>query len=259
MARRRTTLPTSTIPTVGRKHAAYEIATRYNGIGHIPTEQVATHIDTLTGYGLSHATIARDAGVQLSSVIRIAERLRATSKVRVATRILAVTWTPNPRQEMVLAIGALRRLQALAAIGWSQTAISDRTGVTRSVLNQLKYARTTSWETWVAIRDTYETLSATPATTGRLARVRGEALRRGWPAPLDWEGHNIDDPCVIVEAHPYEPKSRIDEIREAAAVRAERVAELTALGLSAKEVAQRVGITPRQVVRDRGATAVAAA
>lgn len=255
--------PRSNYTAQGRKRAGYEIVTRYGGIGHADPEPVREHLLGLIAVGLSARSLARDAEVGMTCVHNVLNLRNERISIRQAKALMAVSWYPNPRQGNVLALGAARRLRALHAIGWTWYLIADHAGVPESQLSKIARPTTTrkaiSWEWWNAINLTYEALSGTPNTAGRANAARLHAQRNDWAAPLDWEGHNIDDPHASVEAQPYEPKSRIDEIREAAAVRAERVAELTALGLSAKEVAQRVGITPRQVVRDRGATAVAAA
>lgn len=243
---------------IGKKRAAYERATRYAGqpvlVDPAPTR---AHVLDLMAYNMSAYSIARDAGVSDEVVYRLINNAHDRIRIRHAEALQAVTCHPNPRQVRVLSIGAARRLRALAAIGWSWRAIANRTGLNESSLSTVANdGRTTiTWEMWRTIRDAYETLSGTPATGPVASRMRSNATTKAWAAPLDLEDHDIDDPRVIVAAQPWKPKTA----REIAAERALVVAELTAKGLSAKEVADRVGITPRQVVRDRGASAVAAA
>lgn len=255
------TEPISRFTPQPRKHAQYELATRYNGIAFMPAEKVRAHIHTLTGMGMSCFTIARDAGVGYTYVYRVRDGVYETTSIRHGQAILAVTHHPTPRQQVVLAIGAARRIQALAAIGWSVPQLQTRCDLAYHAFTTLTNPAnpTTRYRNWETIRDLYDTLSATPGTEGRPDLLRTLARRRGWPAPLDWEGRDIDDPRTVVVAQPWEPRTAMDEIQEAAAERARLVAELTDKGLSAKAIAQRLGITPRQVVRDRGASAVAAA
>lgn len=253
MPRRTTTAPTSRLPQLGRKRANYERATRYQGTSRVPTAPVAEHIQYLRNLGLPYASIARDAGVQITTIYRMGRN--PNTHIKIANAVMAVTPRPNPRQQSVLAIGTVRRVRALAAIGWSQRLVAEHASVPVSTVMQLHATATVSWAVWSAIRDTYETLSATPSTTGRPSRSRGEALRKGWPAPLDWEDHDIDDPRVHVKAQRWKPKT----VREIAAERRELVAELTERGLSADEIADRVGVSARQVVRDRTYRPVAAA
>lgn len=255
MARPRTSTPMSRIPVLGRKHARYEIRTRYNGVGFVSAQPVRDHINELRGLGLTSASIARDAGVHIKAVRELGDGDRETSRVRVAHAIMRVDFHPNPRQEMVLSIGALRRVRALANLGWSSTHIANNAKISVEVVQMLHRCPTTGWATWSAIRDTYEALSATLATEGRPKYVRNLARARGWPAPLDWEGHDIDDPRVEVVAQPWQPKT----MQELLAERRAQVAELTAAGLSAAEIADRLGVAQRTVVRDRLEVGVAAA
>lgn len=253
MPRRTTTVPTSRLPKLGRKRATYERISRYQGSARVPAAPVAEHIQSLRELGLPYASIARDAGVQLTTVYRMGRN--PSTHIKIANAVTAVTHQPNPRQQSVLAIGALRRVRALAAIGWSHRIVAEHANVPVSTVLQLHATATVSWPVWSAIRDTYETLSATPATIGRPSRCRGEALRKGWPAPLDWEDHDIDDPRVMVAAQPWQPKTMQDLIAE----RRARVVELTEAGLSSAEIADRLGVTQRTVVRDRAEVGVAAA
>lgn len=244
--------------TMGDKRTAYERATRYPGqstlVDPAPTR---AHVLDLMAQNMTVYSIARDAGLSDTAVSKLINNEHDRIRIRHAEALQAVTCHPNPRQVRVLSIGAARRLRALAAIGWSWIAIANRTGLNQSSLSTIANdGRTTiTWDMWCTIRDAYETLSGTPATGPVASRMRRNAMTKAWAAPLDLEGHDIDDPRINVTADPWKPKTA----REIAAERALVVAELTAKGLSAKEVAQRVGITPRQVVRDRGATAVAAA
>ncbi|WP_280499402.1 helix-turn-helix domain-containing protein [Nocardia cyriacigeorgica] len=238
----------------GRKHARYEMNTRYAGApGYVPSGPVRQHIIDLMALGLPLASIARDAGCAESCVVNLHRGLYPTTRIRQAEAIMAVTHHPNPRQQNVLAIGAARRLQALHAIGWTWRALAAHTpGVTATAMSQMTRkggGRTLiAWATWVSIRDAYERLSGTPGTEGRITLARNHAARQGWHPPLEWEDLDIDDPRVT----PCATKARRAEQRaEAKATRIAEVARLTAAGLTAQEIAERLGVTRRQVVRDR--------
>lgn len=253
MARCNVDRPETQRQPLGPKRAKHIRNTRYNGQGTAASEPVRDHILTLQGYGLTYYAIGRDAGVGENTVQRIAVGRYNRCRISAATAIMAVTWQPNPRQVMVLAIGALRRVRALSRIGWSYPVIAEHSGVSVDVLRDLHNNRTVGWEIWKAIHDTYETLSGTPATTGRHHQTRNRATAKGWPAPLDWEGYNIDDPRVTVEAQPWEPQTYQEQLAE----RRTQVAQLTEAGLSAAEIADRMGVDARTIVRDRGTIAAA--
>ncbi|WP_280330527.1 helix-turn-helix domain-containing protein [Nocardia wallacei] len=227
------------------------MATRFSGIpGYVPSGPIADHIETLAGFGLPLSSIARDAGCTHECVEGVLRRLWRTTRVRQATAIMAVSHRPNERQEIVLAIGAVRRLRALHAIGWTWHALSAHTpGLSASLLSQIARPGANriimSWSAWATIRDAFEKLSGTPGTQGRAKHARLAAERRDWPAPLDWEGLDIDDPRVTA-ARSGPPKVTQ---RTRAADRRELARELLELGLSVETTAARLGVTVRQVER----------
>ncbi len=163
------------------------------------------------------------------------------------------TWVP--------AIGTRRRLQALAASGWSAALLADRVGVTTRAIGSL---RSIGQERVLA--STAATVAAlyedcwwrTPPARGRdLARTETWAARNGWVDPSRWAGRDLDD----VDALPDE----LDDIDQVAIARAgagrhvrlnqaERRAvstELTRRGASARHVAQVIGCSRRTVNRHR--------
>ena len=233
--------------------------TRYQGMpGYVPSEPISAHITALHDMGLPLASIARDAGVTREPFRLIYHRTWDTVRVRQAAAIKAVTHHPNPRQQIVLAVGAVRRLRALHAISWMWKDIAAHTpGVSASSIATLArpgHERTIcSWETWAAIRDTYDALSGTPAPESIGAmRAKNAAADRRWPPPLDWEDHDIDDPRVTVKPSGRETRTGMDERAE---WRRRDVARLTRVGFSADEIAVRLNVSQRQVVRDRAANA----
>jgi len=230
----------------GRKHAKYEMRTPLAGLpGYVPSGPVRAHVRELADLGLPLASIARDARVHYSCIQNINLGLSETTRIRHARAIMAVTHPPNERQQIVLAIGAARRLYALQAIGWTFPTLATESGLTRDYLYNVTRYKFTAWETWSAIRDTYERLSGTPSTTGRHQMARRLAERDGHPAPLDWEGLDIDDPRVTATRSRPAVFTRAEKT---ATLRA-TVAELAAEGLNADQIAHRLGLHPRTIER----------
>ncbi|WP_157121219.1 hypothetical protein [Nocardia miyunensis] len=232
----------------GRKYAQYELRTRYAGApGYVPYEPIRDHIEELAALGLPMASIARDAGCLPNTVRNIRAGLSATVRIRQATAIRAVTVHPNERQQIVLAVGAMRRLQALHAIGWPWKGIAEYApNVAAAVMSQMtrpRQGRTViAWWTWLAIHDAYEQLSGTPGDSDRARRV---ATEHGWWAPLDWEGLDIDDPRVEPSAA-QAPKTTTRDIANA---RRQHVRALLGLNLTTQQIADRVGVSERQAMR----------
>lgn len=122
---------------------------------------------------------------------------------------------------------ALRRLQALATIGWSRKVIAARLGIKHQSLYKLN--EDTSYVTqarFAQIDQVYRELSmrvppqATKADRVRVAMTKAAAARNGWAPPLAWD--DIDDPNEVPNTHahagasasdlPEEPPDVVDEV-----------------------------------------------
>jgi hypothetical protein len=91
--------------------------------------------------------------------------------------------------------GTRRRLQALAAIGWTAQHIGDRMGgfsarhVQMLLTRELVHRNTAG-----QVAEVFEELSGTPGPS-KITRSRAEA--KGWAPPLAWDEGQIDDPRAV--------------------------------------------------------------
>jgi hypothetical protein len=142
------------------------------------------------------------------------------------------------------ATGTRRRIQALAAIGWSMGEQSRRLGWHESMAHSLTKRRWVIPGTAAKVAALYDELSMTPGTN---LRARNEAARKGWAVPLAWDDDEIDDPAARpmhnVHGHVIGKPRDLD--------REQRVLELTRGGLSAAEIAMRLRTNKRYVQRVR--------
>ncbi|WP_238780342.1 hypothetical protein [Prescottella equi] len=207
---------------------------------------VRAHVLELLSYGMNPRMIAWQAGVPDTTVRFIRDGVHQQTRVWVAERLTRVQPLPHPNQRTVLTIGALRRTRALQALGWSVRDIGDRIGMEATALTAMQRRTRIDYRTWARIRDVYEALSATP---GPSKIARASAARKGWLNPFEWEGYDIDDPRVTP---PRSARTTADR-SGARADRLEQVAELTAQGLSAGAIADQLGVSERQIQRDRSA------
>lgn len=91
----------------------------------------------------------------------------------------------------VPAIGTVRRIQALCAIGHSYLTIGAALGVTTAqAVQQIGESGQVHRATAAKVADLYEQWSMTVGTS---SITRGRAESRGWAPPLAWD--NIDDPA----------------------------------------------------------------
>lgn len=195
------------------------------------------HIGALAAEGFEPKAIWRLAGYIKQ------HKTPAKIHARKAAALLAVTrqmiLDRAPGHSKVPAIGAQRRIQALAAIGWHQGALP---GVSlSSVSTALRRDRITA--------DLHRRIAA---AYDQLAMTLGPGRPRPYPPPLAWDDDALDDPAG--QPDPAWKPVPIERVRAARAERAEAVAAMTAAGLSAAQIADRLGVARRTVVRYRSAS-----
>jgi len=152
------------------------------------------HVMGLQMEGLGRREIARRSGVSQTIVARLLglDKSKPAKRVTPATqeallRVQADTLAPH---SLVPILGSQRRLQALVAIGWTQSLLAERLGWSVANLSGITNGRRlfVTQKTASDIRALYEELSG---TRGPSIRAVNHAIARGWPAPAAWE--DIDD------------------------------------------------------------------
>lgn len=138
-------------------------------------------------------------------------------------------------------IGPMRRIQALAAMGWTSDAIAAESGINRRDIDRIRVGETPSVNRAMAIKVArlYDRLSMTPPPSTRGSRAaRGHALRQGWAPPLAWDEGEIDNPAASPQTG--------DRRRKGATI--EEIAWCIEGGETNPEaIAGRVGIAPTSV------------
>ncbi len=171
----------------------------------VPSEDVRAHIVQLRecgSFGLER--IADAAQVSRTLVLDVYYGPRGKEKetrqgkprrVRevAARRLLAVT-ADQISAPLVPATDTVRRLQALVAIGYTQTQLSERLGMQVTNLSHLIHGqreRVTA-ATYVAALELFRQLWSQPPSGTRADQARAVARGNGWVGPLAWD--DIDDP-----------------------------------------------------------------
>ena len=154
---------------------------------------------------------------------------REDRNVKKRQRVAAARAKENPRPtgpDHATTNGTTRRLQALAAIGWSDSDIANRVGLTDD------------WD--AAVGRLYEELQGTP---GPSPDSREHALRSGWAPPLLWEDDTIDDPDGRpIKDDPPPPRQRPE-------IDLDDLARSRAAGITREEWADRMGVALGSIER----------
>lgn len=192
----------------GRYERARSRAHAYGRYDRLTDAQpVRDHIRALQADGLGLKTVAACAGVSNATVTRIIYGRKGQPPSQrvskdVAAKILSLTAGQAADAAVVDGTGTQRRLRALVAIGWSQTKLAARVGMTLHRLNQVVLADDPhiTVATRRAVTALYDRLwDATPPAQDKASRVartraRNYAAARGWAVPLAWDDSAIDDP-----------------------------------------------------------------
>ncbi|MFC8065435.1 hypothetical protein [Streptomyces sp. NPDC057293] len=205
----------------------------------IDASPVRQHIAELQDAGMTLTCIARLAGVAHSTVCGLVHgrphdrrgRQQATTP-DVAAKILAV--------RPLTSTGALRRIQALATLGWTGRRIAERAGVSASWVFGLRPHAPMLVRNAEALAAAYENLRHLQAedhgvTAGHAAQARQRAKDNRWPDAAYWDKHaaDLEDPY-------FEPMYGVTR-REIVAHDANELMRIS--GLDRQAAAHRLGIS----------------
>lgn len=163
---------------------------RARGIpGYTPADRVAAHIHRLQQAGWNMPEIAAASGVNRRTLFGITANERRHVLRTTAAAVLALQPASAPR--WLLAHGTARRMQALAAIGWTVAETGQAAGLNGSGCRDLVTGRRrrVTREVAAAVDAVFRARCMTPGPSGHARTV---AARNGWPPPLAWD--DIDDP-----------------------------------------------------------------
>lgn len=145
---------------------------------------------------MSVREIAEASGITGTSLWNI---LRGQETVLPATEAKIVAVRPINGAVLLDSIGAQRRVQALATMGWTGEEIGRRVAMRRGdtwsnvnrILKEQRITASLAHEVNVVYA---ELCDRTPPTDLAAKRAKARAQRRRWAPPAAWEAVNIDDP-----------------------------------------------------------------
>jgi len=263
-------------PPCARANADYELNRtrqqaygRWNGL--VDAEAAREHIRFLTDQGMGLKRIVAVSGVSQGLLWKLMYGKRQTDGSRVpsrrirpdtAARILAVQLDLADGAR-VDSTGAVRRIQALVALGWSQMKLSDRLDINRTNFTPIAQGRrreiTVAHDR--AVRALYNELSMQLPPNERhrdkisVSRTRKYAKTHGWLPPLAWDDETLDapDPALfeVADADEYLDEAAIyrrmhgdKAVKLTVAEKAEVVRRLVQAGCSKNEIERRTGLNP---------------
>lgn len=167
---------------------------RLRGPQSIDPAPVRDHVTLLRAAGMSQNTIAKKAGLSISTINRfVYPKYYGKRMLRHnAAKILAIKPGEDP-QEIVSAIPTQRRIRALMWMGWDQDSITERSGISSSVLCAVSTGRRkhVRISTHNSMKRLYDEISMIHGPSERVAKW---AEHRRWLPPLAW-----DDPDDLSE------------------------------------------------------------
>lgn len=207
----------------------------------VPAAPVRRHIARLRDSGLTMDRIIAMSGRPAAEGIYY--RLYARCQPQVARDICRV---PIPGdilpllddRELVPAWPSVRRIQALARMGWTLPTLAARSGISRSTLSNLVGRPRTDVYAPLArkIAALYDDLWAEwPPPSKFVTRRRNTAAANGWLLPMEWD--DIDDPDDPGHPAPDRPRTGKQRADETAA----EAIRLVRLGVATGEALTRVG------------------
>lgn len=245
----------------------------------VATGPVSAHIAGLLDAGWTQRGIAEVTGLPTTTVLHVTHARYGRTNRDIAARLLAVQAdTPRPVSGYLPKIGAVRRIQALMAIGHRHqditAAIRSAGSSHRSQLVLHQAGELIERRTHRAVCTAYDALSMTPGPSTQTVR-RAQAL--GYLPPLAYDDDALDraaEECVHITNAMHsdvdarlEPMS-IDEIAISEAIHGRRVTltsaetteairRLAAMRLNDTEIGERLGMTSDAVCQRRGRNGIA--
>lgn len=196
--------------------------------GRVDAEPVREHIRFLMENGVSVKQTAKLTGLSTSTVGAIIwgrpERGHppyARVMKQTADKILTVKPTLENMSlgHITEGTGTGRRLQALIAIGWSQTRLARKLGVQVSNMSRALAGDPVMVSTALNVKALFEQLWNQPQegvdqrTKISANRARNYAKARGWLPPMAWDEDTIDDPTFTPNLKTrHDPSHLIEDV-----------------------------------------------
>lgn len=162
----------------------------------VPADAAWASLDRMLALGWSATAVASATGLTPDGANSLITDRRRGHNRRLGPGVAFRLANPSrPTVGLIGATGTRRRLQALAAIGYTIEHLCSQHGFARETLRTLRRGskREVSAVTAAAVEAAYAVLSMVP---GPSSVSRDRAVARGWVPPLAWDDDAIDDPAA---------------------------------------------------------------
>jgi hypothetical protein len=180
----------------------------------VDAEPVRAYVRGLLAAGMLLADIADVAGLTLGALTKIMYYRGCTKLTStIANALLGVKFKESERY-LIDPTGTRRRLEALAALGWTFGDLAQRFGVDTTTPRKWCVHPLVARTTAERVKQLYRDLAATP---GPSERARRRAVRKGWAPPAAWD--DIDDPNAKPDLGGEPDPDYVDEVKVQRALR----------------------------------------
>lgn len=232
---------------------------------YVPAEPVRERLAQMVDAKVPLRTLGRVTGLSASAVKAIVDGDRYHVQRATAERVRQLSLQDLYLEQCaghVPRVGAVRRVQALMAMGWTHRDIGQA-GAPNSANLIASGGDLITVERWREVKQVYDRLSMTP---GPSPRTKGWARALGYPPPLAWDDGTIDDPLarpqgdlrtgagadVVDMVAVRRAVERPGAARELSpAERREVVRAMAGRGASDAQIGERLGVVDRTVLRMR--------
>lgn len=207
-------------------------------------------LEAATGLAARNLRRIHEAGPTTRVRRRVREQLEAMDAAEAVSRLLTHE-------------GCVRRVQALARIGYSAQRLAELTGLCRSTVKriQLNQAEFTNMATRERLAAVYATHSLRPLPRSKATvRTYNLAERMTWASPLAWDEGAIDDPAAaaVDGTATSRHEAYVDDVAVQRRLAGDTSIRLTpseagevvrrgfAAGLSYNELERRTGLSPHR-------------
>lgn len=236
----------------------------------VDAEPVRERIRAINQAGMPTVALAQRLGLTQTALEHVMWKRHgvASQLVRRETADAVMAYWPSlediPGHCLVDSTGSRRRVQALYTLGWTQRALSRRSGISeRSLSRALTKPRVTA-DLARTVSSLYDELwKQGPPVTEVAENVAHRAVlaarKAGFAGPLEWDDDTIDDPTAVPQTDAPEPVATEGEnvaarwlLGESVVLDAEARKEVVAhfyewTQLSTEEIAAKVGMRPDAV------------